>query len=181
MLSSRMSRSELSSQGPAASMPWATASHGSVGKDCVGGNLLLDEASVRRVAVERVDQVVAIWPGVRPDPVLIVAVGLGEMNQVHPVPRPPFAKVRAGEQAVDQAFVGVGRSIREKARDILGRRGQAEQIKREPANQRAAVGLGGGRETFFRELGQDEGVDRVPGPIGRCRVGRMEPTVARRA
>ena len=113
-----------------------------------------------------VDQVVAIGPGIGPDPILVVAMSLGEMNQIHPVPRPALAIMRTGEQAIDQPFIGVGRSIARGTGDLLGSRRQADQVEREPADQGAAVGLGRRLEILFLELGEDEGVDRVPGPCG---------------
>ena len=143
MLSSRMSRSELSSQGPAARKPRRDGRSRLVGEQDVGGDLLLDEPGVGLVGVERLDQVVAIGPGVGPDPVLVVAVGLGEMGQVHPVPRPPLAVVGAGEQPVDEPFVGVGGGVGQEGVDLLGRRREADQVEGEPADQGPAVGLGG--------------------------------------
>ena len=88
MLSSRMSRSELSSQGPAARKPSATVSCGSSGNRTSAATCSLDEPGIGSVAVERLDQIVAIRPGVGPDAVLVVAVGLGEVDKVHPVPAP---------------------------------------------------------------------------------------------
>ncbi len=180
MLSSRMSRSELSSQGPAARKPRAGGQPGLVGEEDVGGDLLADEPGVGLVAVERLDEVVAVRPGVGPDAVLVVAVGLGEVDQVHPVPRHALAVVGRGEQAVDQPLVGVGPVVAEERLDLLGRRRQAGQVEREAADQ----GSGGrprgpGSSPFARETGLDEGVDRVavtaraPGTGGRPR-GRSD-------
>ena len=43
-----------------------------------------------------------------PDAILVVAMRLGEVDQVDPVSRPPLAMVRAGQQAIDQPLVGIG-------------------------------------------------------------------------
>ncbi len=85
--------------------------------------------------------------------VLVVAVRLGEMNQIHPVPRQALSVMRAGQQAVDETFVSIGCGVAQEPRDLVGRRRQAEQIKRQPANQGAPVGLERGLQTVFHELG----------------------------
>ena len=174
MLSSRMSRSELSSHGPAASIPSATASPGSSGKRASAATCSCDEAGVRRVAVERLDQVVAVRPGIGPDPVLVVAVGLGEMDQVHPVPRPALAVMGAGEQAIDQPLVGVGRSIvrgtASTSSGVGGRPSRSNESRRINVRRSAS---GDGLEPFSVELGEDEGVDRScgPRPLAQARRG----------
>ena len=177
MLSSRISRSELSSQGPAASIPWAIASRGSSGNMRVGRHLLVNEAGIGRVAVERVDQVIAIRPGIGPDPILVVPVRLGEMHQVHPVTSPALAIMRTGEQSVDEPFVSVRRLIREELGDFLASGRQAEQIKREPADQGAAVRFGGWLEMLFLEPGEDERIDRVPGPVRHRRINERDACI----
>ena len=83
------------------------------------------------------------------DPILVVAVGLGEMNQVHPVPGPPLPIVRAGEQAIDQAFVRVRRTVLEKSVDLLGRRRQAEQIEMRVGGSRVVLSASGEGASLF--------------------------------
>ena len=113
---------------------------GIVRRDFVAGELLLDELRVRLVAVERPDDVVAVAPGVRPIGVLLVAVGFGVAHQVEPVAGPALAVVRAGEQAIDQLLVGVGRSVVHEGVHLLRRRRQADQVEGDAADERAAVG-----------------------------------------
>ncbi len=163
MLSSRMSRSELSSHGPAAIIPRATVSLRLVGKEHVAGDLLLDESGVRLVVVERLDQVIAVGPGVAPDAVLVVAVRLGEVDQVHPVPRPALAVMRAGQQAIDQPLVGVGGVVDKKARTSSGSGGRPIRSK-ESRLIKVLRSASGGLETILAQLGDDEIVDRRPGP-----------------
>ena len=111
------------------------------GKEDVGGHLLLDEPGERPVLVEGLDEVIAVGPGISPDAVLVVAMGLGEMDQVHPVPGPALAVMGAGQQAIDQPLVGIGRAVGEEGRDLLGSRRQAEQVERQAANQGPPVGF----------------------------------------
>ena len=71
-------------------------------------SLLADELVVGLVVVERVDDVVAIPPGVGVSEVLVHAVGVGVAGHVEPVPAPALAVVRRGEQPVDDPREGVG-------------------------------------------------------------------------
>ena len=57
----------------------------------VAGDLLLHEAGVRFVGIERADHVVAIRPGIGPELVLVVAVRVTVVHDVEPVPGPTFA------------------------------------------------------------------------------------------
>ena len=107
----------------------------------VAGQLLDRELVERQVAVEGVDDPVAVLPD-RARGVDAVAVGVGVAGQVEPVPAPALAVVRRGEQPVDQPLVGVGPGVGEEGLDLGGRRRQAEQVEAEPADQRRAVGLG---------------------------------------
>ena len=78
----------------------------------VAGNLFLQKAIVGLVLVERADDVVAIAPGVRTNMVGVEdAFRVGVAGEVEPVSAPTFAIAFAGEQAVDHAFVCVGRAI----------------------------------------------------------------------
>ena len=97
-------------------------------------NLLDDELVVGQVAVERVDDPVAVEPDLA-RLVLLVAVAVGVAGRVEPVPRPALAVVRRGEQPVDQLLVGVAGSCRR------GRR----RPPRASAAGRSGRGRAGGR------------------------------------
>ena len=49
--------------------------------------------------------------------------------------------MRTGKDAIDEPLVRIGRSILNESGKLIAGRGQAEQIKRQAADQRAAVGL----------------------------------------
>jgi len=59
----------------------------------------------------------------------LVATALAEPNGVEPMPGPALAKPRAGEQTIDELFIGVGRGIVEESLQF-GRGGQAREIKK---------------------------------------------------
>ena len=62
----------------------------------VAGELLPNEPVVRQVGVERADDVIAIFVGIRPVVVGLEAIGLGVPNEIEPVLRPAFAVTRRG-------------------------------------------------------------------------------------
>ena len=65
-----------------------------VGKQHVAGQLFLDETAVGLVLVQRVDDIVAIGPGVGPGFVFVVAVRLAVVDHVQPMAGPTFAIAR---------------------------------------------------------------------------------------
>ena len=75
------------------------------GVDFIAGDLLAYKSVVRLVGIERVDDVIAIAPRLRPEMVGVVAVGIRVAHEVQPKPRLPFAKARAGQQPVDERCV----------------------------------------------------------------------------
>ena len=151
---------------------------GQVGQ-AVGRELLDDELVVRLVGVERVDDVVAVGPGVGGAVALgaaaTQALGVGVTGGIEPVAGPALAVARRGEQAVDGAFEhqrggagGLAVADRQSVADhggveiagegvglgVGGR--QAVEVVGEAAQQRLAVGGGIGLEAHRVELGQDE-------------------------
>src|SRR5947209_3683947 len=81
--------------------------------ELVAGDLFADQTVVRLVVVEGPDQIVAVVPGLGPQLIDPVAVGVGVADQVEPVLGPSLAVSGRGEQAVDQRLVGVGRGVGE--------------------------------------------------------------------
>src|SRR5438094_248580 len=76
----------------------------------------------------------------------LVAVRFGVAHEVEPVPGPVLAMVRAGQEAIDEALVGIGTVVGQIVVDFLGCRRQSRQIEREAANERSLVGFGSGGE-----------------------------------
>ena len=65
--------------------------------DKVSGNLFQHELCEGYIGVERADEVVTIPPCIFGGHIPFVAMCVRVMNNIHPVPRPTFAKVRAIE------------------------------------------------------------------------------------
>ena len=142
----------------------------------VAGQLLLDEAVVRLVLVEGVDDVIAVAPGERLFAVALVAVGLGVADHVQPEARPALAVLRPGQQAVEQGFVSTRRCVGHERLDLLRRRRQTDQVEIRPADQRPLVGRRVRLQPLFFQLRQHERVDRVGHPIPVLHVRHRGPT-----
>src|SRR5262249_15280415 len=135
------------------------------GEEDIAGNLFADEASIRPVVIEGPDQVVAIWPGVLARAVLVVAVRLGEVDNVHPVSRPALAVSRRCEETLDDALIGIGTLVGEKGVNVFGGRRQAGQVGGDTAQESAAIRLGGRGQLARSEFFENEEVDWCPRPV----------------
>ncbi len=117
-----------------------------VGLDRVGrrqqiaGELLDEELVVRQIAIEGVDDVVAIPPGELHHRVGVVRGRLGVAHHVEPMPGPTLAVMRRIEQPVHDPFIRLRRVIAQKCGDLVGRRRESGQIERDSPQQRQLVG-----------------------------------------
>ncbi len=64
---------------------------------------------------------------------------LGVPRHIEPVAAPTFAVMGRRQQPIDDLLIRIGRLIAEIGLDVLGRGGQSDQIKRQPADQCRAV------------------------------------------
>ncbi len=143
--------------------------------DHVAGQLLPDESRIRSILVERLDDVVAVGPGIGPQRVHLVAVALGEARHVQPVAAPALAVLRPGQQPVHQLLVGVRRLVLDEGVDFVRRRRQPDQVERHAADVRPPIRLGGGRQALRLQPGEDEGVDGVAHPIPTLYIWNGRP------
>ena len=97
---------------------------GRVGEE-VAGDLFDRELVKRHVGVEGINDPLAVAPGVGPDLVFFIAIGVGVAGEVEPLAGPFFAVVGGVEVSFDESFVGVGPEVGEEVCDLLGRRGDA--------------------------------------------------------
>jgi hypothetical protein len=74
----------------------------------VAGELRRDELAIRHVAVQGVDDPVAVAPYERLLAIAFVAIGLGVAHEIEPVLRPPHAVLRRCEQALDHRVQASG-------------------------------------------------------------------------
>ena len=105
----------------------------------VPGELFKDELFERHVGVEGADEVVAVAPGVLRRRVPLVAVGVRVMHDIHPVPRPALAEVRAGEECVHERLKRARRLVRRKLLHVLRLGRQTGEGEAQAAGQGACV------------------------------------------
>ena len=126
----------------------------------VAGELLSGEHVERLVAIERVDDVVAVGE----DALVLVAVvadRVGEAGDIQPPDRHAFAEVRRGEQAVDLFFESIGRVVGDEGRGLGGSGRQPGEVEGETPEQAFLVRLGRQGRLLPGELGGDERIDRI--------------------
>ena len=176
---------------------------GLVRAERVTRELLGDEPVVGHVAVERADDPVAIRPGILARAVRLVTVALRESHDIQPVPRPPLAEVRRGEEPVhhsaDCRLPIADLKLSLERQKLLGHGRQADGGEVESANQRACIGWRRERQPFLRKLGSKERIngmadrsrrhhrplDRLPSPMlrvqARAIIRPLRPLVDPRA
>ena len=171
-------------------------------RNAVGGELLDDELVIRLVFVHRVDDVIAVSPGVGVTVVAEEAVSLvdlqaariGVAGGVEPVTGPAFAVVRRGEEEVDlldvDGFEVTGRAAGaggervgergvvaglDENFDLFGGGREAEEIVVDAAKESLRTRGRIGLQTLLFEFGQDKGVDRIldPGLVLHFRHGEF--------
>ena len=129
-----------------------------------------DELVERQVAVERIDDPVAIAPGLGQLATGRAGLGVGVVvvgvaGHVEPVPRPALAVGRRGQEPIDDLLERLGRIVREERLDLLRGRRQAGQVERGAADPGPPV-----RRMRRRacpacfELRQEEAIDLIPRP-----------------
>ena len=111
-------------------------------------------------ALNAVDDVVAIAPGVRVGDVDGLARALGVAGDVEPVAAPALAEARRREQPVHHLLERFGRRVRDERLHLLGRRRQAGQVEVDAAEERALVGVADRLQPLLGQLREQEGVDR---------------------
>ena len=98
------------------------------GREEVAGDLLAHKAIKRFILVERLDQVIAISPGVLGEDRVRRPHHVGIAGEVEPVPRPAFAERPRPEQPIDDGLAGMWRVIADERADLDERRRQAREV-----------------------------------------------------
>ena len=124
---------------PCGNKPCRHDSFGRIRKQNVASQLFIDEAAPARIAIKSSNHIIAIRPGIRPQFIFVIAVSFTEVHDIEPMPPPPFAVSRRGEQPIHDTFAGIVAAVVQKAIHVCGARWQADQIEEEPANERAAI------------------------------------------
>ena len=105
----------------------------------IASELFAQEDVVGQIAIEGVDDVVAIAERIRVRVVLVTAVGITVAGNVEPVSPPAFAVMRGGEEFVDDVFEGIRIRIRDEGFHLCWCRWQTDEIEIGAADERAAI------------------------------------------
>jgi len=121
----------------------------------VSGKLRDGEPVERLVAVERVDDVIAVRENALAL-ITVVSDSVGEPCQIEPGNGHPLTVMGRLKQPIDDAPVGAGIGVPLEGADLFGRRRQTNQVEREPADEGRPVGLGrwGNRLRFSERIGR---------------------------
>ena len=147
---------------------------GGIGQQ-VAGQLFDGELVERHVGVQGPNDPFPVTPGPGTRAVLFVAVAVGIAGQVKPVAAPALAVVGRGQRAIHHPLVGVGAGVVDKRFNLLRRRRQTQHVQIHATNERVAIRLGAGGDSFLFQSGQDERVDGVAHPGGVFHPGRFRP------
>src|SRR5207247_2146460 len=120
---------------------------------------------IRLVLIESANHVIPIGPGIRARLVLVITVGVGEMDRVQPMPCPAFSIARRIQQTVHLLLVSSRTSIGNESLNVFRARRQRNQIKAQPPNQSPPIRLHRGRKLLLFELSTDEKHDRLSRPV----------------
>ena len=93
------------------------------------------------VAVQRLDDVIAVAPRVVARQVVAAPVSFRKVNGVEPVPRPALAVARRAQQTIDEALVRTRIGVAFKRARLGGRRRQAREAEVNAPDEGAAIRL----------------------------------------
>ena len=133
----------------------------------IAGDLFDSEAIEAFVIVERLDHPIAIGPDIV-GVIAVVADGIGEADDIEPTDGHAFAVMGAGEEAIDEFFVGIGGGILEESGGFFCGGREADDIKGKSTDEGSAIGFWGGFEADFGEAFSDEKIDAFLGWRNGC-------------
>ncbi len=131
----------------------------------VARDLLLEEARIRLVRIERLDHIVAITIGVGAGLIALETRAVGIAHEIEPATGLTFAIARGRKQAIHQFFVSVRRSVVDKGGDLVRRRDDAPNVERGAANEGRAIRVRRRLQALGFELGENECVNRRAHPF----------------
>ena len=133
----------------------------SVAGEDVTGHLPGEKLVVGQIVIEGPDHPVAVADGLADGVVGAVAGGVGVACDIEPVAAPALSVGVTGQEPVEDALPGVGGGVVEKSGNLVEGGGEAGEIERGAAEERAPIGKPGGHEAASFECGDDEAVDVV--------------------
>ncbi len=146
---------------------------GGVGK-LVSGELLDDELVIRQVAIEGIDDVVAVSPHVARH-VFLIAIRVRIPRRIQPMPAPTLSVVRRVQQTLDLLLVRARIPVSQKRIHFRDGRRKADQVQAQPPEQRDLVSFGRWFELFLLQPGENERINRIAHPAFAFHLRRVWP------
>ena len=143
------------------------------GEKFIARQLFTDETVVGLVRVESPHHVVAVAPRVGPRRIVLEPVALRKARQIQPVPPPPLAVVRRGQQPVNERLIGTRRRVAHKRIDLCQRRRQPHEIEGHAADQHLTVSWHRRAASLRLQTGQDKRIERRFRPRGLLHHGQL--------
>jgi len=140
----------------------------------VARQLLDGELIERHVAVEGLDHPVAIGPNLAVV-VEVQTVGVAVAGGIEPEPGHVLTVAGRLEQPVHQPLVGARLFVGQELADLAERGRQTGQVERDPADERAAVGLGRRGQAGLFEPRPHKEINRPDRPVGVLDLGQRRP------
>ena len=107
----------------------------------VSGQLLDRELIERQVAINRVNDPLAKYPGMRPQTVSQITLAVGIPGEVQPVPPPTLAVMGRIQQLINQPFVRLRFQVRDELFHGIRCRRKPREVQIQTPNQRATICL----------------------------------------
>ena len=141
------------------------------GRHQVAGQLFANELVVGFISIKGINHVIAVAPGMRIGEVDVLAAGFGVACDIQPVASPAFPETFRSQQSVHQFLISPGVLVIYKSLHFLRCGRHTVQIKKEPANQGAPIGLGGRLQGLLLQAGQNKAVDIRASPVILLHLG----------
>jgi hypothetical protein len=148
---------------PSIVFPFGTLGVGAAG-DQITGDLFPKKLIVGHVAIERVDDPIAILVRLRHGIIRRVAARVGIAHDIEPVPTPAFPVAGRCEQTIHDLLKRLRRGVGQKFRHLLRRWRQTGEVKRDPAKERPLIRRRRGCHPRLLKSGKNEIIHRRAKP-----------------
>jgi hypothetical protein len=128
-------------------------------------DMLGDKLIDGNIAGDGSDHIISIFPRLGDGIIKLMPVGLGKSHQVEPVTCKMLGVCTTLQQSVDHDFPGFYRPICEEGLELPWRRGQSGEVKSDPPQPGAIIGVCSRLQAKRVETGTDEQIEWITGPL----------------
>ncbi len=131
----------------------------------ITGDVFDDKLIDGNIAGDGSDHIIAIFPCLGDRIIKLMSVGLCKSHQVEPVTCKMLGMGTTCQQSVDHDFPGFDRLIGEEGLELLWSRGQSGEVKSDPPQPGAIIGVCSRFQAKRVETGSDEPIEWITGPL----------------